>query len=612
MARHIIHSQKVFLEIPGKVDAFNFQNRLSALLRNDLPDMLDSLFNKIVSPGEVLRIDSLALDLGPVSEQNFEHEFKTLLLKELEQALSKRKEEKDINSENNPSSINLAQSLRASFIYFLEHGHLPWYSSAKQINDWENELLQNLSEKDWQFIVKWIRDNSADEQNIIHRLVLQFSDIFLEELLSKIISEEKNSWSEIYSDIHFIFGKLPLLNVIVQRNSAWEFLLQNILKEEKVEEIKTALLKLFVLNLDAKAYTIIISEQKEINRNIKTLAVRDVFNAIAQFLNTQNASAKKLTPDLFSVDVIRELVKSDTLSADNGNKELTREDNSTAQMNDVTEELLQRTGPADNSTIQEDDVNEEKFLQHKKLTVDKSNDNQQNDTNEELLQYEKPAGDSSDFEQYDINEELLQNQASASEKNAIDPELIKGGEKENKKLITKKRKKTNEAEGLVFVENSGIVLLHPFLEMYFTELNLMDHKQFIDEGARNRAVILLHYLASGETQVAEFNLVLQKILCGMPLEETLPPAIELSEMETDESKKLLHTVTDYWAPLKNTSIEGLRNTFLQREGKLAQKENGWLLTVEQKTVDILLSKLPWGFSSIHLKWMKEILHVDWA
>ena len=85
--------------------------------------MLESLFNKMVSPDEVLRIDSLALDLGPVSEQNFEQEFKTLLLKELEQALSKRKEEKDIYSENNPSFINLAQSLRASFIYFLKCMH---------------------------------------------------------------------------------------------------------------------------------------------------------------------------------------------------------------------------------------------------------------------------------------------------------------------------------------------------------------------------------------------------------------------------------------------------------------------------------------------------------
>jgi len=35
------------------------------------------------------------------------------------------------------------------------------------------------------------------------------------------------------------------------------------------------------------------------------------------------------------------------------------------------------------------------------------------------------------------------------------------------------------------------------------------------------------------------------------------------------------------------------------------------LYIEEKTIDILLDKLPWNLSIIKLKWMDEILTVHW-
>jgi hypothetical protein len=166
-------------------------------------------------------------------------------------------------------------------------------------------------------------------------------------------------------------------------------------------------------------------------------------------------------------------------------------------------------------------------------------------------------------------------------------------------------------EGALFVKSSGVVLLHFFLAPYFEDLKLLADGKFVSEKAHQRAVLLLHYLATGETEAAEFELALQKILCGYPMEDTLPASVRLTKREKAESDKLLNAVIDYWTPMKNTSIAGLRGTFLQRDGKLTPKENGWLLTVEQKTVDILLGKLPWGFSTIRLSWMDEVLNVDW-
>ncbi|MGZ3766498.1 MAG: contractile injection system tape measure protein [Mucilaginibacter sp.] len=174
-----------------------------------------------------------------------------------------------------------------------------------------------------------------------------------------------------------------------------------------------------------------------------------------------------------------------------------------------------------------------------------------------------------------------------------------------------KKRKWEAEEDTLYVINSGVVILHFFLRPFFEDLKLVKAGKFKNDKTRQRAVLLLHYLATGEPEVAEFDLALQKILCGYPLQNTLPKHIVLTGKEKAEANKLLNAVVDYWEPLRNTSVEGLQNTFLKRNGKLLKKENGWQLVVEQKTVDILLGKIPWGFSTIRLPWMEEILNVDW-
>ena len=124
-------------------------------------------------------------------------------------------------------------------------------------------------------------------------------------------------------------------------------------------------------------------------------------------------------------------------------------------------------------------------------------------------------------------------------------------------------------------------------------------------------VFLLHYLATGETSANEPRLILPKLLCATEFGEPLPSETDLTEIEKESCYTLLKSVLNHWKPLHNTSIGGLQQTFLQREGKLTETATGWKLDVEQKTVDILLDKLPWGFSTFRLPWMEQILNVDW-
>jgi hypothetical protein len=124
-------------------------------------------------------------------------------------------------------------------------------------------------------------------------------------------------------------------------------------------------------------------------------------------------------------------------------------------------------------------------------------------------------------------------------------------------------------------------------------------------------VHVLEYLVSGLEEFPEFNLPLNKILCGMDVAEVLQPVSELTSSVKAECKLLLHEVIHHWSILKNTSIDGLRETFLQRNGKVSRVDNGWLLNVEQKGVDVLLNGLPWGIGVIKLPWIADTVFVEW-
>jgi Contractile injection system tape measure protein len=106
--------------------------------------------------------------------------------------------------------------------------------------------------------------------------------------------------------------------------------------------------------------------------------------------------------------------------------------------------------------------------------------------------------------------------------------------------------------------------------------------------------------------------VLPKLLCGWPLNEPVVRGLDLPEAALEEGEHLLQTAITYWEALKSTSPDGLREGFLQREGKLTRSgEGNWKLQVEQQAIDILLGSLPWGLSMVTLPWMDELLIVEW-
>jgi hypothetical protein len=168
----------------------------------------------------------------------------------------------------------------------------------------------------------------------------------------------------------------------------------------------------------------------------------------------------------------------------------------------------------------------------------------------------------------------------------------------------------------IYTCNAGLVLTGPFLSHLFGRLDLLergpDGRQRVRGGEpASRAVHLLQYLVDSRMATPEPLLVLNKLLCGLPIDAPIAPAIEPRDDERAMCDGLLRAMIAQWDSIRDSSVAALRETFLQREGKITRGDDGWKLIVQRKTVDVLVDRIPWNISLIHHAWMPDPLHVTW-
>ncbi|MER0172007.1 MAG: hypothetical protein DU489_15690, partial [Nitrosomonas sp.] len=164
----------------------------------------------------------------------------------------------------------------------------------------------------------------------------------------------------------------------------------------------------------------------------------------------------------------------------------------------------------------------------------------------------------------------------------------------------------------IYIDNAGQVLAAPYLPRLFSMLKLVEEGAFVDRQAAERAVHLLQFMVNEQTQSPEYQLTLNKILCGVSTGIPICREIAISAQEQETIEGLMRGMIQNWKTIGNTSISGLRETFLRRKGRLQLKEDGmWYLTVEPGVFDMLLDSLPWSFSVIKHSWMERAVHVTW-
>jgi hypothetical protein len=173
-----------------------------------------------------------------------------------------------------------------------------------------------------------------------------------------------------------------------------------------------------------------------------------------------------------------------------------------------------------------------------------------------------------------------------------------------------------EPGAVIYVRNAGLVLFNPFLPLFFERLGVITEgpdgaPRITGVAATSRAVHLLQFLVDGHCDRPEPDLALNKLLSGIPLAAPAMKSIEPSPADEALCAQLTEAVLGHWPALHGTSPAGLRETFLQREGRLRREEGRWALEVQRKTVDVLVDQVPWNVAVVYHRWMAEPLHVAW-
>jgi hypothetical protein len=203
--------------------------------------------------------------------------------------------------------------------------------------------------------------------------------------------------------------------------------------------------------------------------------------------------------------------------------------------------------------------------------------------------------------------------------------LIQHTSRKVKKIIEEELEKNEEVEEIpevpepeeldfgvgVSIYNAGMILCWPFFGRFFAALGLTEQGKFTGQQAEERAVQLLQYLATGMTEFEEWDLSLNKVLCGVAMNTPISPSFVITLEEEELVNKLINGTIFNWEKMRGTRLETFRETFFMREGMLYEKDNRWELIVERKAYDLLLDTLTWNISMINLSMMKKRLNVQW-
>ncbi|OVE80898.1 hypothetical protein BVY04_04710 [bacterium M21] len=159
--------------------------------------------------------------------------------------------------------------------------------------------------------------------------------------------------------------------------------------------------------------------------------------------------------------------------------------------------------------------------------------------------------------------------------------------------------------------NAGVVLIGPYLTKLFSYLKYTKDEAFVSEETRQRALFMIHYLATGDSVACENDLLLAKLLCGMDISQVVPLTLTLTTEEKDEADEMLRAALNLWQKMKDTTPNGLRHNFLMRQGVLNPPTDYWILQFERETMDILVDFIPWTFKMIKYPWMDKPIQVVW-
>ena len=583
--RHIIKKQIIELNLSSQSDAFELQNEVSRIYRHKIIPLIDQLLSQFSNGDTIHRLNTLEVNLGNININNLEQELiakvRAEISKQLEDKFSSQTEiltttenQTDVGNSNNflnqqdhdfkDLQISDLDNNRGSqleiFSYFLQTGILPWWAenlSKQELEELSDRLITNSPDRLNSIILESLKNAKQ-----LQRLIYQFSDAILLKIAGLLSTDLVKFIADYNIDIKDIFKQLEQTKNIPEaklRLDRWQGIFLTISADSHAQVDKLRLVQANLLH---------ISSSNGIN-------YPEFLNNIAAKINNLIREGNKFSSTL--PEIINNLSFSqpntELIGFEEQAKILLRELQKLSQNRQISAESKQEINQLHHQIeILLNKIKNTSFVNNQSNQITKLN---------QLLQIAQTLITK-------IQPELNFNQSKLS--NSVD---------------------TFSDADEIYIHNAGLILLWPFLNRFLVTIALVEKSIFLDIISAQKAVLLLQFLVDNSTAISEHNLPLNKILCGIDLLEPIDTNLEITELERAECEKLLSAVIQNWSILKNTSVEGLRKAFLQRNGILRIRDGSWLLQVERETYDILLDKIPWSIQVIKLPWMDNILYVEW-
>ena len=125
--RHRVQRQVVELVLGDVAEGPAVHRELARPFWDRAAPELESVFDSVAAPHELLRVDRLELDLGQIHGADWPLEFRRKLVAELTRSLAR------VTAASTPRDIDAPEPERTEpwqeFLFFLSHGYLPWWGA---------------------------------------------------------------------------------------------------------------------------------------------------------------------------------------------------------------------------------------------------------------------------------------------------------------------------------------------------------------------------------------------------------------------------------------------------------------------------------------------------
>ncbi len=641
---HIIHKVTLDINVTNKGDAYSIKDNIGGFLKSEVFPYLEELISN--QPGfekipYALQIDNLTIDVQSESavldfnlKENISEQFQTALKDMISEALSVKTNL--IEKQSGVRLLDESSHFLSAFLYFIKEGVNPWWNrnDMNQLLTDSTVLQQAISAEHFVKELVSLLEYSEPRRRLVNQLSEKSLILVLKSIVNDVpqidrlvdmiqwkantLEEKKKFWT-LFLDFLYKNQDLGLKEVVTNMEKAFFSETSEVGHAEYIPDDLSALnsnMKTEVLKRKAEQYLKNTKNKHRLKIFLNNQSVRELIQKLSQFkgivsgmmqiLNKEeNSKLKEIFLDRKRKKIVSS-VKSLTVKT-NSRKHNESETESSDNINEKYDET--NVESAVRKILDKNKVDDqEKAVEKSQFHIRENQDEKTGASKKQFLENEG-SEDSTGTNKNQSKTNGLEGQRLWQKELEERKKSLSPFRKDDKSLTSNKGFNTAENDLSYHIKNAGLIIAHPFLPHLLKRCELLTEDNELTDPALSAH--LLHFVASGKVQQYESEMVFEKFLCNIPARESISREVELPEKMKEEAEKMINALVQNWEAMKGASPDLIRNEFFQRPGKIDFGDDASTVTVERKTQDILLDRIPWGLGLVKLPWKAEFIYTHW-